>query len=120
MSESINRDTYETEGAYFHIFMLPVARTGDTWAASGIWIHHFLRRIVAHYLCVMVGSYVDLMYKMMAAGPVPPFGGSEQYDISPTGDEVSFFALTTDCSSTHKVISISIRNNNRYHLHVKQ
>lgn len=68
-------DTWETEDKYSHIFSLPLtASTELGWGYKA------------------AGQPVDLMYKMSYAGPVPPFGGDEQYSISPDGKEVAFTA----------------------------
>jgi len=75
-------DTWAIEGKYSHLFMLPIKKTGSLFAASG--------------------APVDLQYKMNVASPVPPFGGVEQYDISPNGDEVAFTAETIEHDTAWK------------------
>eukprot|EP01100_Stratorugosa_tubuloviscum_P010454 TRINITY_DN448_c0_g1_i1.p1 TRINITY_DN448_c0_g1~~TRINITY_DN448_c0_g1_i1.p1 ORF type:complete len:727 (+),score=357.62 TRINITY_DN448_c0_g1_i1:43-2181(+) len=64
-------DVFETKKAS-HIFKQPVVLSSNTWKTNG--------------------AAVDLMYLMSAASPVPPFGGAEQYGISPDGSEVAFTA----------------------------
>lgn len=73
-------DTYKTPGKVSHVFLHKIERSGMTWRLSG--------------------SPIDVMRNLNADSPVPPFGGNDHYDISPTEAHVAFTAaLVTHDSS---------------------
>lgn len=57
---------------------------------------------------------IDLMRGVNADSPVPPFGGAEQFSISPTGDEVALtiqlFTREVAWTTGWKVCTVSTRN----------
>lgn len=76
-------------------------RHWDTWKTPGKVSHVFLHKIEkigSSYR--LTGNPVDLMRNLNADSPVPPFGGNDHYDISPTENHVAFTAaLVTHDSS---------------------
>ncbi len=65
-------DTWETQGVLQHLFLQPVSQSNHIWSC--------------------VGSPIDLMPSLVANAPVKPFGGTEQFAISPDGLTVAFTA----------------------------
>jgi dipeptidyl aminopeptidase/acylaminoacyl peptidase len=64
-----------------------------SWETPGKHPHIFAQNVViAGTTITLNGDPRDLMIGMPAASPIPPFGGGEQYDISPDGTQVAFTA----------------------------
>jgi dipeptidyl aminopeptidase/acylaminoacyl peptidase len=64
--------SWEVPNKHSHIFVQRIAQTG-----ASLSLH---------------GDPIDMMKGMQAESPVPPFGGAEQFDISPDSTEISFTA----------------------------
>jgi dipeptidyl aminopeptidase/acylaminoacyl peptidase len=87
-------DTWLMPGKVSHVFILPVALT-----QAG--------KVVA-------GTPVDMMLRFNANSPVPPFGGAEQFDISPDGTEmaltVEVMARNVSWTTGWKIFTVNVEN----------
>jgi dipeptidyl aminopeptidase/acylaminoacyl peptidase len=82
-----------TWGVYSKLFV----RHWDRWLTEGKGSHLFLQKVSqSEGNVILLGDPIDLMLGMEANSPVEPFGGSEQFDIRPDGNEVVFTAHLRD------------------------
>ncbi|KAL9641848.1 hypothetical protein ABK040_011833 [Willaertia magna] len=83
-----------------YVYTKLYVRHWDQYIIEGKVSHVFAQKVIlSQDALITINDPVDVMFGMNANSPIPPFGGSEQYDISKSGDSIAINLEVTKDSS---------------------